>query len=100
MVLNMRPKQAFGFFIEEMDDESVIYRLGAHKAIYLNSTAAAIWRMSDGSRTVQDLVDFLKAEYPEDAGAILGDVTEAVNLLSREGAVILSSNDQRPQASE
>lgn len=93
-MLNARPKQAFGFFIEEMDDESVIYRLGAHKAIHLNSTAAAIWKLSDGSRTVRDLVDFLKSEYPDETADIVGDVTEAVSLLSREGAVILTEHAQ------
>ena len=96
MVLDSRPKQAFGFFIEEMDDESVIYRLGAHKAIHLNATASVIWKLSDGSRTVQDLIDFLKAEYPDDSGTILADVTEAVNLLSREGAVILTQKTEQP----
>lgn len=91
MNLNARPKQSFGFFIEEMDDESVIYRLGAHKAIHLNATAAAVWKLSDGSRTIQEIADFLRAEYPEEKHDITSDVIEAMVKLSREGAILLDS---------
>ena len=44
------PKQAFGFFVEEMEGENLLYRLGGHKAIHLNDTATVIWKLCDGSR--------------------------------------------------
>lgn len=96
MMLNSRPKQAYGLFIEDMDDESVLYRVGSHRAIHLNATAAVIWKLSDGTRTVQELADFLKAEYPEDQADILPDVIDAVELLSREGAVVFWAEDAKP----
>ncbi len=59
------PKQAFGFYIEELDGENLLYRLGVHKAIHLNETATLIWKLCDGSRTMQEIMDLLKGEYPD-----------------------------------
>jgi pyrroloquinoline quinone biosynthesis protein D len=82
------PKQAFGFFVEELDGENLLYRLGAHKAIHLNDSATVIWRLCDGSRTVQQIIDLLKAQYPEAEGAVASDVAEAIALLVQEGALL------------
>ncbi|CCB64708.1 PqqD family protein [Hyphomicrobium sp. B1] len=82
------PRQAFGFFTEEMDGESVLFRLGRPKAIHLNETAALIWKLSDGTRSVQDLIDFLKAEYPDAQSDVEVDVERAVADLMRVGALL------------
>jgi pyrroloquinoline quinone biosynthesis protein D len=82
------PKQAFGFFIEEMDGENLLYRLGSHKAIHLNDTASVIWKLCDGSRTVQEIIDVLKGEYPGSESAVESDVREAIELLVGEGALL------------
>jgi pyrroloquinoline quinone biosynthesis protein D len=86
------PKQAFGFFVEEMDGENLLYRLGGHKAIHLNDTATVIWKLCDGSRTVQDIIDLLKKEYPRSEAAVAADVREAVELLVSEGALLEVGN--------
>jgi len=86
------PKQAFGFFVEEMEGENLLYRLGTHKAIHLNETATLIWKLCDGSRTVQDIVDLLKKEFPDSEADIAVDVREAVELLAGEGALLEVSN--------
>src|SRR5262245_15574266 len=82
------PKQAFGFFVEEMEGENLLYRLGSHKAIYLNDTASVIWKLCDGSRTVQEIIDLLKNKYPGSETAVAADVREAIQLLVSEGALI------------
>lgn len=86
------PKQAFGFFVEEMEGENLLYRLGTHKAIHLNETATLIWKLCDGSRTVQEIVDLLKKEFPNSEADIAVDVREAVELLAGEGALLEVSN--------
>jgi pyrroloquinoline quinone biosynthesis protein D len=86
------PKQAFGFFVEEMEGENLLYRLGTHKAIHLNETATLIWKLCDGSRTVQDIVDLLNKEFPDAGADIAADVREAVELLAGEGALLEVSN--------
>jgi hypothetical protein len=82
------PKQAFGFFVEEMEGENLLYRLGGHKAIHLNDTATVIWKLCDGSRTVQDIIDLLTKEYPGSETAVAADVREGIELLVSEGALL------------
>jgi|SRR5262245_55214703 len=82
------PKQAFGFFVEEMEGENLLYRLGGHKAIHLNDTATVIWKLCDGSRTVADIIDLLTNEYPGSETAVAADVQEAIELLVSEGALL------------
>ena len=82
------PKQAFGFFVEEMEDENLLYRLGGHKAIHLNDTATVIWKLCDGSRTVEDIIGLLAKEYPGSETAVATDVREAIGLLVSEGALL------------
>ena len=86
------PKQAFGFFVEEMEGENLLYRLGTHKAIHLNETATLIWKLCDGTRTVQDIINLLKGEFPGAEADIAADVQEAVVLLAGEGALLEVSN--------
>ena len=71
-----------------MDGEILLYGASIHKAIQLNESAVAIWRLCDGTRTVKDIVDCLLAEYPHAQSSLLFEVQEAIELLLREGALI------------
>jgi hypothetical protein len=87
MMPNSYPRQKPGFFIEEMDTECLLYRLGTHKAIHLNHSASVIWKLCDGTRTVADIIDLLQGQYPPDTVSIASDVREAIAILVREGAI-------------
>src|SRR5689334_6352987 len=41
--------------VRELAEEVLVYDLGTHKAVCLNSTAAAVWRLCDGRRTASDI---------------------------------------------
>lgn len=92
------PKQMFGFFVEEMEGENLLYRLGAHKAIHLNDTATLIWKLADGSRSVGEIVALLAAQYPDNAPQIAADVNEAIDRLVQEGALLETVERSRTQA--
>jgi len=81
-------KQSFGYFIEEMEGECLLYRIGAHKAIHLNESASLIWKLCDGTRSAEDIITFLQQEYPDAQGDLTEDVREAISQLVREGAVL------------
>jgi len=81
-------KQSFGFFIEELDEECLLYRIGAHKAIHLNDSASLIWKLCDGTRSMADIIAFLQQEYPDAQNTVEEDVREAVEQLVREGALL------------
>ncbi len=82
------PKQGFGFFDEDKDGETLLYRPGARKAIHLNQTAAVVWKLCDGSRSVQDIIDLLKGEYPGSEADVAADVLGAIEKLVAEGALL------------
>jgi hypothetical protein len=92
------PKQAFGFFVEEMEGENLLYRLGGHKAIHLNDTATVIWKLCDGSRTVQDIINLLAKEYRGSETAVAADVREAIEVLVSEGALLEMDNATAAEA--
>lgn len=100
---NVIPKQAFGFVAEDMDGETLLYRLGAHKAIHLNETASLIWRLCDGTRSVQAIVDELRNVFPGSETDVSADTQEALSLLVGEGALIdtalAASAADKPEAS-
>ncbi|MFL6257421.1 MAG: PqqD family protein [Pyrinomonadaceae bacterium] len=51
-----RPKaRAEGVVVRELPDEVLVYDLGTHRAVCLNSTAAAVWRLCDGRRSAEDI---------------------------------------------
>lgn len=51
-----KPKaRAEGVVVRELSDEVLVYDLDTHKAVCLNSTAAAVWRLCDGRRTASDI---------------------------------------------
>jgi coenzyme PQQ biosynthesis protein PqqD len=85
---NVLLKQSFGFFIDELEGEHLLYRIGAHKAIHLNESASLIWKLCDGTRSMADIIAFLQQEYPEAQGSVVEDVRDAVEQLVSEGALL------------
>jgi pyrroloquinoline quinone biosynthesis protein D len=84
-------KQSFGYFIEEMEGECLLYRIGAHKAIHLNESASLIWKLCDGTRSADDIITFLQQEYPDAQADVAEDVHQTIAQLVREGALLEAS---------
>lgn len=49
-------------FVEELQDETLVYDLKRHKARCLNGTAALVWRCCDGRKTVAEVVTLLEEQ--------------------------------------
>ncbi len=76
--------------LEEFDDELVLYDMESTQAIYLNETAALVFRLCDGKRSTGEIETLLKEAYPETAEAIESDVRTVLGNLVDAGAVVLS----------
>lgn len=74
--------------VEHMDGEILLYRPNTHKTIHLNGTAALIWTLCDGTRTVEDIVECLSAEFPNERTTIASQVQETIDLLLRDSALV------------
>jgi Coenzyme PQQ synthesis protein D (PqqD) len=90
------PNQRNGFQIEEMDGETLLYQHQLKKMIYLNESAALIWHLCDGRRSVADIIDVLTDSYPDTKDAVREDAMEAIDSLILEGALYVGAADLRP----
>jgi len=77
------------FFVEDLQDETLLYRTGSQTAIYLNESAAVVWKLCDGTRSAKDIVDLLIESYPEAKASLPQDVEQAVSMLLDKGALFV-----------
>lgn len=95
-VLDTRPvSRVAGLRAEKAADGLLLYDEQGELILRLNDSAAVVWRNSDGTRTVSELVDTLTEELGEPAD--LDQVLIALDELSRHG-LIESGYDQRTPA--
>jgi hypothetical protein len=77
-----------GNFTEAVvDDEIILMRLDNGELLSLTETAAALWRLIDGSRDRDALVTALGAEFDADEQLIARDVVELLHKLKEAGLV-------------
>jgi hypothetical protein len=76
-----------GIVVEELGEEVLLYRPTTHKAIHLNGTAATIWKLCDGTRSLNDLVTLLESAFPDAKSRIAREVQDVVDQLLRDGAL-------------
>lgn len=87
---NKIPRQNQQFRLEEMEDEHLLYNPLHMKTVYLNPSATLVWRLCDGDRTVQQIIDLLVESYPESKQQIPADVRDSVTQLVNNQALFLT----------
>jgi hypothetical protein len=55
--------------------------------VHLNETAALVWELCNGTRTVGQIEDLLREAYPEAHERIVTDVGQALRRLDESGAL-------------
>lgn len=80
-------KQFDRFTETAIDDEIVVMRLDSGDFFSLAGTAAATWRLIDGTRDRAALIAALAADYGSDESEIAADVDEFLAQLERQGLV-------------
>lgn len=80
----MRPKRAKDIIARDVEEETVVITPDAGRAIVLNAIGGAIFDLCDGTRTVDEIVDFIRdnvagadAEVHRDVAAIVAQLIEA-----------------------
>ena len=89
------PVQRFGFQLEEMEDESLLYHDKMKKSIYLNVSATVIWKLCDGTRSIKEIIALLNGAYAESGVDVAGDVEATVEKLASEHAIRFESPPER-----
>jgi hypothetical protein len=75
--------------VEDTGEEILIHQSGRSDVYYLNGTAALVWRLCDGQRTLPEIIELLTDAYPEDADNVRSQVPELLDELL-ENAVVES----------
>ena len=88
-ILHRVPTPRQDYHLSEMEGEFLLYSHEKMRTIYLNETAATIWRLCDGQRTVAGIVDFLRAVYPSAARQLEGDVCSTIQRFVNDDMVML-----------
>jgi hypothetical protein len=81
------PQPAAGFVLEELDDELLLFNPEDGRLLVINNTAALIWQLCDGERSVGEITALLGDAFPEAAADIGADVPQILGQLSRLGAL-------------
>ncbi len=84
-----RPK--VGLDVEDTGDEVLIYLPAIDKTLYLNETAALVWRLCDGHRTGFEIADLLAEAYPEAHQLIKQQVQEGLADFMERGVIEIVS---------
>jgi hypothetical protein len=75
--------------LERLENEALLFCPATASTVFLNETAALVWDLCDGTRTVSEIVDLLRAAYPESADRLAADVEQALGRFADCGAMRL-----------
>lgn len=73
---------------ELVDGEVLLYHPRQTAAVYLNPTAALVWGLCDGNRTVADIIALLEASYPDADPPVADGVAAALESLQKDGMIV------------
>lgn len=84
--MNLPKARSSQLIVQETGDELLVYDLETVRALCLNKTAAAIWKLCDGRRTIPEIA----REASGRTGELLSDefVVVALDRLERRGLLI------------
>lgn len=83
--MNAIAKQAGRFTETDIDDEIVVMRLDNGEFFSLSGTAAAAWRLIDGTRDRAALIAALATAFDGDQATVAADVDDFLARLSENG---------------
>ena len=84
---NKIPSANSSFELEEIDGELLLYSPESTRSIYMNSTAAIIWRLCDGKLSTAEIISLLQEAFPDAGDAIEQDVIDSIELFVSNKAV-------------
>jgi hypothetical protein len=90
-ILHRTPTPRHGYHLFEMEGEFLLYCPAKMATIYLNESAATIWRLCDGQRTVAGIIDFLRGAYPSAVRQLEADVCGAIQRFASNDMLTLDS---------
>ena len=72
---------------EEFDDWAVLFNPDTANAVGINPVGVTLWKLMDGNRSLEELVDEIKDRFSDVPDAAVDDLTVFVNKLAENGFV-------------
>jgi len=79
-----------------LDTEALVVDVKAGLLYPLNSVGARIWQLSDGQRSVDEIVQCLAAEFDADENTIRHDAADFLRELRQRGLISLEDRPHPP----
>ena len=70
---------------EDLDTELSLYRTDTDEVLVLNQTAGDVWRLADGTSTVEEIVTQLAHAYSASTAELESSVYEVIDDLTARG---------------
>jgi hypothetical protein len=87
-MIDLVPKPNNDIEREIVEGEILLYHPQNAQAVYLNSTAAVIWGLCDGTRSVREIIRLIGESYPE-ADELADQVMITLNKLRESGVLVI-----------
>jgi hypothetical protein len=81
------PRHVADFKMQIMDGEAVIFHPASKTVVHASPSAALIWELCDGQRSLEQIVELLAGEYPEARAEIELDVPQTLEIFASAGVV-------------
>ncbi|MBI3796007.1 MAG: PqqD family peptide modification chaperone [Deltaproteobacteria bacterium] len=81
------PRHSVDYQLEAFESELLLYHPAKTQAVYLNETAALIWRLCNGQRSVAEIKTLLQDAYPEMSDEIAQDLQTTLEQFVSCGAL-------------
>jgi len=85
-----KPYRNPDYRLETVDGDVMLFHPAKTQIHYLNQTAALIWQLCDGSRSIGEMILLLQENYPEAQGDIPNDVRATLHDLKQKGCLNLA----------
>ena len=85
---NYKPKVRGDVLFRELDDGCILYEAEKGKVHTLNPTAAYIWCMSDGTRSIKEIADGITRGFRPENAKVLEEVIKTVGSFSKKGLLV------------
>jgi SynChlorMet cassette protein ScmD len=74
-------------FREEFDDWAVLFNPDTADAVGINPVGAAIWKLMDGQRTVDEVVAHIQSHFANVPGSAADEIRTFIEQLAEQGFV-------------
>jgi pyrroloquinoline quinone biosynthesis protein D len=89
-MIDLVPSLVADLETEVIEGEVLLYHPQQTRAVYLNPTAALVFGLCDGKRSVREIIRVLTECYPDDAASLSDDVLTTINELRESGVLAIT----------